>query len=98
MANFLNVTVKKTTAKAILVTMIDKTDHWVPRSQITDNSEVRDLGDSGVLRTNKWWAETAGVSHLAERTEAPLPLDLDQVLPPHKTCPTCGQPVRDNFN
>jgi hypothetical protein len=33
---------------------------WVPKSQISNDSEVFELGDKGTLVVSKWLAETSG--------------------------------------
>ena len=30
---------------------------WIPKSQISDDSEVYSLGDQGNLVVSEWWAE-----------------------------------------
>lgn len=35
---------------------------WVPRSQITDDSEVYEIGDEGQLVVKSWFAEREGLA------------------------------------
>lgn len=53
--------VKHETSKAILVE-IEGDEHWVPKSQISDDSEVfsREHGE-GTLIVSQWWAEQEGL-------------------------------------
>jgi hypothetical protein len=51
------------TAKALRCDFGDDDDHWVPKSQIADQSEVKRKGDRGSLLVPKWWAEKAKVMH-----------------------------------
>jgi hypothetical protein len=53
------------TAKALCCDFGDDADHWVPKSQTAAQSEVKRLGDRGLLVVSKWWAETAGVMKYA---------------------------------
>ncbi len=36
-------------------------EHWIARSQISEESEVREKGDSGTLIISRWLAEKAGL-------------------------------------
>ncbi len=45
------------TEKAILVWPVNE---WVPKRQITKDSEVRDYGDQGLLCVTEWIAEKKG--------------------------------------
>jgi hypothetical protein len=45
--------------KAVLCELSDGTRHWVPKSQIDSLSDVKSLGDSGMLTVSRWWAERA---------------------------------------
>lgn len=36
-------------------------EHWVPKSQITDDSEVWEPGQSGKLVITRWFAEKEGL-------------------------------------
>lgn len=54
--SFDDVVVKKETEAALLVT-IDGEDHWVPKSQVHDDSEVWKMGDEGLLVISRWIAE-----------------------------------------
>lgn len=52
---------KHATAAALLC-VIDGKEHWVPQSQIDDDSEVFAKGGEGKLVTTLWWAEKAGLA------------------------------------
>lgn len=54
------VTVLKETGKAIMFTCSEQIDHWVPKSQISDDSEVFAMGDQGALIVSDWFATRAG--------------------------------------
>jgi hypothetical protein len=54
------VTAKKETDKALLVE-IDGDEHWIPKSQIDDDSEVYQEGDEGELVVSLWIAEQKGL-------------------------------------
>ena len=56
-----NVVCKKDTEKAILVE-IDGEEHWIPLSQIDDDSEVYQEGDEGVLVISHWIAVQKGLT------------------------------------
>jgi hypothetical protein len=49
------------TDKALLC-IIDGDEHWVPKSQIVDDSEVYAKGHEGELQVRKWWADKAGLT------------------------------------
>ncbi|OHD23869.1 MAG: hypothetical protein A2Y38_17420 [Spirochaetes bacterium GWB1_59_5] len=51
-----DVTVIKQTDKALLVD-VDGTQHWIPQSQIHDNSEVYKAGTEGILIITDWIAK-----------------------------------------
>lgn len=60
---FRNVTVKRSTDKALLC-IWDGEEHWVPKSMIHDDSEVfedTDGANEGTLVVKYWWAEQAGL-------------------------------------
>lgn len=61
--SFDDVKVKHETDRALLC-VIDGTDIWVPKSQITDESEVFDNEDhnEGVLIVKHWWADKNGLA------------------------------------
>ncbi len=40
----------------------DRREVWVPRSQITDDSEVFEVGDAGELVIKAWFAEREGLA------------------------------------
>ena len=48
------------TDKAILVQLEDR-QLWIPQSQISDNSEVYDVGHTGDLILSPWFAEKEGL-------------------------------------
>ena len=54
------VPVEVETDKAILVNIEGK-DKWVPISQIDDDSEVYQKGDTGALIVSEWWAVESGL-------------------------------------
>ena len=57
-----DVTCTRETSKAILVNGIpDHPGLWVPKSQISDDSEVYGAGHTGSLLVSMWWAEKAGL-------------------------------------
>ena len=58
------------TAKAILVRieptdsvlgMLDNDEQWIPKSQITEDSEVTGINDRGNLVITQWFAEKLGI-------------------------------------
>lgn len=56
-----NVRCKCQTEKAILVE-IEGEEHWIPQSQIDDDSEVFSAGDEGTLVITEWIAEQKGLA------------------------------------
>lgn len=50
---------KRSTTKAVLVEFSDGSEHWVPKSQIHEDSDVYDEDTSGTLIVSRWWAEQA---------------------------------------
>lgn len=63
---FERVQVKHATDKAMLC-VIDGDEHWVPHSQVHDDSDVyyedgKVIGDGGKLVVKPWWAEKNGLS------------------------------------
>jgi hypothetical protein len=54
-----NVVCVHATTEAIKVEINGK-EEWVPRSQIFDDSEVQDVGDSGTLSVAEWFAVDKG--------------------------------------
>lgn len=48
------------TDKAILV-RIEEEEHWIPRSQIDDDSEVYEAGHEGELVVSQWIADEKGL-------------------------------------
>jgi hypothetical protein len=59
-AQFNDVRATAATAKALLC-VVGGEEHWVPRSQIHDNSEVYEKGHEGKLVVTAWWADKAGL-------------------------------------
>lgn len=62
---FEGVTVKHATDKAMLC-VIDGDEHWVPHSQVHDDSDVyyedgQVFGDGEKLVVKEWWAEKEGL-------------------------------------
>ena len=55
----------RATDKAILVRIADEEEHWIPQSQIHDDSEVWKDGDKGALVIKTWWAEKEGLDKWA---------------------------------
>lgn len=52
--------VEKETDAAILVT-IDGTEYWIPKSQISEDSEVYEEGGTGELVITEWIATEKGI-------------------------------------
>lgn len=48
------------TEKAILC-VIDGKQHWIPQSQVRDDSEIWKKGDKGTLVISSWIAEQRGL-------------------------------------
>ena len=46
---------------AALLVSIDGEEHWIPKSQITDDSEVWKQGDVGTLVITEWIAQEKGL-------------------------------------
>jgi hypothetical protein len=40
-----------------LLCAIDRRECWIPKSQISDNSEIAGMGDEGTLIINGWFAD-----------------------------------------
>lgn len=59
--SFKDVVCKRQTPKAILV-VIKGAEHWIPQSQIDDDSEVYKDGDTGTLIIKSWFAEKLGLT------------------------------------
>lgn len=57
---FNDVSVDAETPKAILVTL-DGEEHWIPKSQISDDSEVYTSGTEGKLIISTWIAKEKGL-------------------------------------
>lgn len=55
-------TVKRESAKAILVTDESGGEYWVPKGQIHPDSEVYKAGTSGILIVTRWIAKQKGWS------------------------------------
>ena len=45
------------TDKALLCTKDGEPDFWVPKSQVSDDSEVYKVGTDGRIIMKGWWAE-----------------------------------------
>ena len=58
--SFESVTVVRATEKALLC-RIDGKEHWIPQSQIDDDSEVYREGDEGTLVISEWLATQKGL-------------------------------------
>lgn len=41
--------------------VINEKGYWIPKSQISDNSEVWECGHEGILILSPWWAEKEGL-------------------------------------
>lgn len=52
---------KKETEMAILVEIEDE-EFWIPKSVISDDSEVHSEGDKGTLVVPEWFAEKEGLT------------------------------------
>lgn len=52
--------VLKETDSAILV-LIDGVKHWIPKSQVSDDSEIWAEGDEGTLTITEWIATEKGL-------------------------------------
>lgn len=59
-ARFAGVTVVKETESALLC-MINGEQHWIPKSQIHDDSEVYNDDTEGELVVSQWIAEQRGL-------------------------------------
>lgn len=59
-AKFPGARVVRATANALLVD-IDGDEHWIPQSQIDDDSEVYKAGDEGELVVSEWIATQKGM-------------------------------------
>lgn len=59
-AYFENVRATRETDKALLC-VIDGEEHWMPKSQIDDNSEVFSQDDEGTLIVTEWIATQKGL-------------------------------------
>jgi hypothetical protein len=44
-----------------LLCLIDDQEIWVPKSQITDDSEVKEEGDAGILTVTAWFTKRSGL-------------------------------------
>lgn len=63
---FKDVRALRETSKAILVS-IKGLEHWIPKSQIDDDSEVYKLGDEGWLVLSGWITEEKGLRNDADK-------------------------------
>lgn len=59
-AHFKNVKALRATDKALFCE-INEEDHWIPRSQIDDSSEVYEEGHEGELVVSQWIADEKGL-------------------------------------
>ena len=59
-ASFPDVRAIKATEAALLCE-IDGVEHWIPQSQIDDDSEIFAEGDEGILVVSQWLAEQKGL-------------------------------------
>ena len=59
-AKFPGVTSLRATASALLC-RIDGKDHWIPQSQIDDDSELWEAEQEGELIVSQWFAEQKGL-------------------------------------
>lgn len=50
----------RSTEKALLVDIQGEGEHWIPISQIEEDSEVRQEGDQGILTITGWIAKQKG--------------------------------------
>lgn len=50
----------RATASALLVRIDDK-EHWIPQSQIDDDSEIWEAGQEGEIVLSQWIAEQKGL-------------------------------------
>jgi hypothetical protein len=50
------------TSKAVLISLADGREIWVPRSHILESSEVKEDPDSGTLTITRWMAEQKGLA------------------------------------
>jgi hypothetical protein len=51
------------TAKAIKVILPDNDETWIPKSQVDDDSEVYEDGDSGTLVVSRWFSDKEGITN-----------------------------------
>ena len=60
--NLGNGTCVKTSDKAILVELDNDpgSQHWIPQSQVDEDSEVYDRGHEGDVIVTTWWAKKNG--------------------------------------
>jgi hypothetical protein len=59
--SFHGVKCARATERAILVE-IEGEDHWIPLSQVDDDSEVYKSGDQGTLVVSHWFAVKEGLT------------------------------------
>lgn len=59
-------TATRETDRALLVRLANGTDHWIPKSQIHDDSEVYQDGHVGCLVVKGWFAEKEGFANEAD--------------------------------
>lgn len=58
---FDGVTAVKETDAALLCSFVGDGDHWIPKSQIDEDSEVNQEGDQGTLVVSAWIAGEKGL-------------------------------------
>ncbi len=56
-ASFADAEVKRETDAAILVEQDDIGEVWIPKSVLSEDSEVWKRGQTGTLVVQQWWAE-----------------------------------------
>lgn len=60
--SFEDVTCLRETDRAVLVRMPGGQEHWLPKSQLDEDTEVAAEGDSGTLVISHWIAEQRGLA------------------------------------
>ena len=58
-----DVTVKKETEAAILCVIEGQGEFWIPKSQIKDESDVKEEGDEGTLVIPAWLADEKDIDY-----------------------------------
>jgi len=62
-------TIEHETDKAVLIKLASGATHWVPKSQLHDNSEAWRKGDTGTVVINGWFAEKENINTEADEEE-----------------------------